>query len=227
MRLRETDAAFFNRCLAARDRWRLYPDFRHGAAFLDIETTGLSPYCSYITVVGVLDSKGYTAYVRGENLEDLREPLEKYALVMTYNGAAFDLPYIEYFFGGVFKHMAHIDLRIRLRRLGYRGGLKAIERSLKVGRSSELSGLTGFDAVLLWGMWESGDGGARDTLIRYNAEDVASLVALADIAYNQLAAKFWLAPKPLTPLPRPALDLPYDTGVVRRLGDMRAAAAAP
>ena len=99
------DAAYFDGALPARERWRLYPDFREHAAFVDIETTGLSPERGIITLIGVLDSDGYTAYVHGENLADFREAMERYDLVITFNGAAFDLPYIEHHFGRMFSSM--------------------------------------------------------------------------------------------------------------------------
>ena len=58
----------------------MYADFRANAAFLDIETTGLSPDRSIITLVGILDSDGYHAFIHGQNLTDLREAVEKYDL---------------------------------------------------------------------------------------------------------------------------------------------------
>ena len=225
-RLDAWDGAYFESCLHRREVWRLYGDFRSRAAFLDIETTGLSPDYSIVTMVGVLDSQGYTAYVRDENLEDLRGALEQYDLVVTYNGASFDLPFLEHHFGRMFHHMAHLDLRFPLRRLGYGGGLKAIEARLRVGRVSELAGLSGFDAVLLWRMWQEGDAGARDTLIRYNAEDVASLPALADIVYNRLAARLPLPTDGVMTSPSPLMDLPYDSDVVKRLTASRQATLA-
>ncbi len=218
-RLAECNGAFFESCLPPGERWRIYADFRRRAAFLDIETTGLSPYYSYLTMVGILDSEGYTPYVRDENLEELRGALERYDLIVTYNGRTFDLPYVEHFFGQVFKHTAHLDLRYPLRRLGYGGGLKAIEKRLRVGRPSELADLDGFDAVLLWRMWEHGDRGARDTLIRYNAEDVASLPALAEFVYNQMLAELPVPLRPIDNWPRVDLDIPYDMDVVRRVRD--------
>ena len=169
--------------------WRLYADYRDSAAFLDIETTGLSPYSSVLTLVGILDRDGYRGFVRDDNLLDLREALEQYDLVVTYNGASFDLPYVEHSFGSVFRHVAHIDLMYPLRRLGYGGGLKLIEARLGVGRPSELSGLSGYDAVRMWRMWTMGSAGALETLVRYNAEDVASLPALADLVYNRSAER--------------------------------------
>ncbi len=142
---------------------------------------------------------------------------ERYDLVVTYNGGSFDLPFLEYHFGRLFGQMAHIDLRHPLRRLGYRGGLKAIEKQLRVGRPSELAGLSGFDAVLLWRTWQDGDSGARDTLIRYNAEDVASLPDLAAIAYNGLLSRLEGPAPVLGHRPGPPIDLPYDRQLVHRL----------
>ena len=216
-RYERRDAAYFNRALPASELWRLYADFRARAAFLDIETTGLSADRGIITLIGVLDSEGYTAYVHGENLADFREAVERYDLIVTFNGAAFDLPYIEHHFGSIFRHVAHIDLHFPLRRAGLSGGLKAIEQQMEVGRPSELSALNGYDAVLLWRMWHRGSEGARDTLIRYNAEDVASLPALAEIAYNRISSRLPTEIWRLEPTHRHEIDLPYDTDVIERL----------
>jgi uncharacterized protein YprB with RNaseH-like and TPR domain len=220
-RLEALDGVFFGQSLPSGEHWRLYAEFRDRAAFLDIETTGLSPAYSYITMVGILDSRGYTPYVRGENIEDLRAALERYVLFVTYNGSQFDLPYVEHFFGPVFRRAAHLDLRFPLRRLGYGGGLKSIERRLRVARSSGLAGLDGYDAVLLWRMWEGGDRGARDTLVRYNAEDVASLPALAEIVYNQMLSGLSAPRSPLQQWERPLIDLPYDPDAIGRLHSSR------
>ena len=167
----------------------MYADFRANAAFLDIETTGLSPDRSIITLVGILDSDGYHAFIHGQNLTDLREAVEKYDLIVTYNGASFDLPFIEHHFGSLFRHTPHIDLMSPLRRLGLKGGLKSIERRLQVGRptAAVIPGrLRCRQDVANVGGW--GTKGRSKTLVRYNAEDVLSLPKLAEIAYNRLAA---------------------------------------
>ena len=222
-RLAASNASFFQAALPAGERWRLYGDFRDRAAFLDIETTGLSPDSSHITMVGIYDVDGYSVFVKDENLEDLREAVEKYDLVVTYNGAAFDIPYIEHEFGRIFRQTAHIDLRFPLSRLGYRGGLKSIERRLGLARPSALSGLDGYDAVLLWRMWRQGDKGARDTLVSYNAEDVVSLPRLAEFAYDRLASGLGAPCTSLSPWQHPSLELPYDEDAVTRLRSMRTA----
>ena len=215
------DASYFDSVLPARERWRLYADFRARAAFVDIETTGLSPERGIITLIGVLDADGYTAYVYDENLADFREAVEGYDLVVTFNGAAFDLPYIEHHFGGIFKNVAHIDLRFPLKRAGLSGGLKSIERQAEVGRPSELSVLSGYDAVLLWRMWQQGSEEARETLVRYNAEDVASLPALAEIMYNTLAGRLPTDVSSLSPSHRHEIELPYDPGVIEHLHQVK------
>ncbi len=211
------DSGYFDRVLPNREMWRMYPDFRANAAFLDIETTGMSLERSIITLVGILDRHGYRAFIHGRNLADFREAVEEYDLIVTYNGASFDLPFIQRQFGTLFRHTAHIDLMYPLRRLGLMGGLKTVERRLGVGRPTELSSLVGFDAVRMWRMWTAGNDGALDTLVRYNAEDVLSLPKLAEIAYNRLAA---VSDAPVSELERwtyPQIDLPYDTDVIHAL----------
>ena len=216
-RYERADAGYFDGVLPSRELWRLYADFRERAAFVDIETTGLSPERSIITLIGVLDAGGYTAYVYDENLTDFREAIECYDLVVTFNGAAFDLPFVEHHFGSIFRSVAHIDLRFPLKRAGFSGGLKSIERQAEVGRPSELSALSGYDAVLLWRMWQYGSEAARDTLVRYNAEDVASLPALAEIVYNRLAERLPTDVSNLAPTHRHEIDLPYDIDVIDHL----------
>lgn len=220
-RLEELDSRYFSEKIPRRESWRMYADFRSSAAFLDIETTGLSPRSSIITLVGILDTDGYHAFVYDRNLSDLREALEKYDLIVTYNGASFDLPFVEHHFGSVFMHKAHIDLRFVLGRLGLKGGLKSIENRMGVGRPSELSSLNGFDAVRMWHMWTRGNEGALDTLIRYNAEDVLSLPKLAEIAYRRIASSIGSPNNILESWTYPEFDLPYDSDVIRALSTPR------
>ena len=216
-RFLDADSGYFARAIPPSESWRMYADFRANAAFLDIETTGLSPERGIITLVGILDVDGYHAFIHGQNLDDLREAVEKYDLIVTYNGASFDLPFIEHHFGSLFRHTPHIDLMSPLRRLGLTGGLKSVERRLQVGRPTELSSLNGYDAVRMWRMWTAGDDGALKTLVRYNAEDVLSLPKLAEIAYNRLINGIGA---PVSELERWAYQetvLPYDPDVIRAL----------
>jgi len=227
-RLSARDALFFQRALPSSDRWRLYADFLPAAAFLDIETTGLSAEYSVTTMVGVLDRDGFSAYVRGENLDDLPEALRRYRLIVTFNGARFDLPFLRTEFAGsgrgdLFDHAAHLDLMYTMRRVGLSGGLKAIERRTGLGRPGPLADLDGSDAVYLWQMGQEGEPDAVATLIRYNAEDVASLPRLAESAVRTLAADTPLA-RVAAPL-FPEYDtsaLPYDASLVEHMRQRKA-----
>lgn len=234
LQLGRRNAAYFHEALPPSQRWRIYDDFASEAAFLDIETTGLAPGEGIVTVVGVLDATGFTAYVRGDNLDEFPDAANRYRLIVTFNGAAFDVPFLRAEFGrtgrgnGVplFANAAHIDLRYPLRRIGYSGGLKAIEKVLAAGRPQDLSLLNGFDAVRLWRLYCDGEPNALATLVRYNAEDVASLPKLAAHAVETLARGTPLADR--RPVAAtygsiagfPDLDrsrLPFDQGLVEYL----------
>ena len=218
VRLSRRDSAWFARSLPAAERWRLYADFLDDAAFLDIETTGLSPEYSYTTMVGVLDNSGYHAYVRGDNLDEFLCSLRKYRLVVTFNGASFDLPFLRGEFGELPAGFAHMDLRWVLARLGYKGGLKMIERSTGLNRQGGLADLDGMHAVLLWEMAQQGEDEALKTLIRYNAEDVASLPLLAEMAVRELSADNPMGTESVPRFPRfDCSALPYDRSLIRYL----------
>ena len=147
-RLAAGDAAWFAQRLPASEHWRLFPEFRHAVAYLDIETTGMGGPDDYITAVAIYDGSTVHTYIQGENLFDFRDDIDRYALLVTYNGKCFDLPFIRNYFGHPMRH-AHIDLRYLLASLGYRGGLKGCERQLGLHRG-ELDGVDGYLAVLLW-----------------------------------------------------------------------------
>ena len=65
---------------------------------MDIETTGLDRYFNDITTIALYNGKSIQTYVQGQNLEDFIEDIQKYNVIVTYNGKCFDIPFIEYFF---------------------------------------------------------------------------------------------------------------------------------
>ncbi len=176
---------YFSRKLAPCDQWRAYRHFKEETAYVDIETTGLSPDYSRITVIGIYNGKEMKTFIRGINLDVAREELSRYKQLVTFNGARFDLPFIQHEFPGFFDHL-HIDLLYPLKKLGYSGGLKRIEHILGMSRSEETEGITGLDAVRLWNRYERGDDGALDILIRYNAEDVVNLEKILEMTYPRM-----------------------------------------
>jgi uncharacterized protein YprB with RNaseH-like and TPR domain len=184
--LKELDHRFFADSLPKHEYWRAFPDFEGHIAYLDIETTGLFPGMHEITVIGVYDGKDVSTFVNGTNLDAIEHELKKYSVLITFNGARFDLPFIAQHMPQVQLDHLHIDLVYPLRRLGYRGGLKSIERQLKIERDSDVARLTGWDAVRLWNEYKRGSEKSLETLIKYNSEDIVNLKELMQFSYTEL-----------------------------------------
>ncbi|UCE90839.1 MAG: ribonuclease H-like domain-containing protein [Methanobacteriota archaeon] len=190
-RLREGDATHFSSLLRQRDHWRCYDDFRDRAIFLDIETTGISRR-SLVTVVGMHDGRRTHTLVRGQGLtgEHLEAVLERAGIIVTFNGASFDLPILDARFPGAVPRVPHLDLKHLLRRLGMTGGLKAIERDMGIERDLRVQYLTGQDAVYLWRLWEKkGSWNSLKALKEYNSEDCENLRVIADRACAEMKSK--------------------------------------
>ena len=183
--LSDKNHIFFANRLKTRDHWRAYRQFKEETAFVDIETTGLSQQFDKITMVGIYDSKGTKTFIKDINLDEVPSELAKYKQLVTFNGARFDLPFIECEFPGFFNHL-HVDLLYPLKKCGYSGGLKKIERALGITRSEETEEITGFDAVRLWRKYERGDEEALNILIKYNQEDVVNLEKIIEMTYPMM-----------------------------------------
>ena len=180
--LARADAKYFADHLPSGQQYRLFKEFRRTAAFLDIETTGLSPW-DKITTIALWDGTQVKTYVRGENLDAFPADIEKYGLLVTYNGKTFDLPFIRSRMD-IPLDQAHIDLRYVLGALGYKGGLKLCEKAFGIDRG-DLDGVDGSFAVILWHEYKkTGDPRILDTLLAYNVEDVINLEILMVRAYN-------------------------------------------
>jgi len=184
--LRRRRHRYFARTLPARDHWRAWPEFGDAVAYLDIETTGLSLGRDAVTVVGVYDGSRRRSYIQGNDLEELPSALERAKLLVTFNGSRFDVPFLRKAFPRMALDQIHLDLVHPLRRLGFAGGLKAIESQVGILRSEETTSLGGFDAVRLWRAFNEGDDDALDLLLEYNMEDVVNLEPLAELAYEGL-----------------------------------------
>lgn len=193
--VQKRDAAFFARLSSLGEAWRLFPEFADRCVFLDIETTGLSPVFDTVTIVGLFDGRRYDVFIDGQNLQDLPERLKRYSVVVTFNGAGFDLRFLKLAFKNLRLPPIHIDLRWVTRRLGYRGGLKSIEREFGISRDDSVQDLDGHDATVLWSRHLRGDRTALQQLIAYNSEDVVHLKAIMEMAYDRLVRQvseaFW------------------------------------
>jgi len=184
--LEKKDALFFSTRLQQRDLWRLFPEFKNCTAFLDIETTGLSFYYDDITLIGLYDGKDVKTFVQGQNLGDFEREIKKYSIIVTYNGTLFDLRFIREKLGQRLVPPVHIDLRFLLKRLGYTGGLKSVEKQMGICREEEVADLSGFDATVLWNRYVRGDDYSLESLVKYNLADIVNLKTLLELAYQQL-----------------------------------------
>jgi len=191
------DVAWFARRLGFGEHWRLYPTFAPETAFLDIETTGLSPFAGIVTVVSVHGAGKVHSFVAGEDLEELPAYLRRFQVLVTFNGSRFDVPFLQATFPQMLAPPAHIDLRFVLYRLGLSGGLKRIEATLGVGDRSGVEGVDGLQAVRLWQEYRRGNAAALERLVRYNRADTSNLVPLLELAVQELERR--LLPGPVRP----------------------------
>jgi uncharacterized protein YprB with RNaseH-like and TPR domain/predicted nuclease with RNAse H fold len=185
--IRRKDAAFFERLSTLGEAWRVFPEFADECVYLDIETTGLSSVFDMVTMVGLYDGRKYKVFVEGDNLQELPSHLRNYSVVVTFNGAGFDLRFLKLAFPDLTLPPIHIDLRWITRKLGIKGGLKSVEEKFGLKRPESIENLTGYDATVLWAKHLRGEKSALVQLIQYNTEDVVHLKAIMEIAYDRLS----------------------------------------
>jgi len=154
-------------------------------AYLDIETTGLSRFYDYITVIGVYRCQG----MNGEFIQlvgdevtrgNLVTALRGVNTVYTYNGSRFDLPFIAASLGiDLAAEFDHHDLMYDCWDNNLYGGFKVVEQRLGIHR--RLRGIDGFEAVQLWWRYlKGGNQNALALLLEYNKEDVVNLKTLRE-----------------------------------------------
>ncbi len=149
-------------------------------AYLDIETTGLSRTACELTVVGVAVEHGHGLVMRhlvGGQISEIGilAALRGAGRLYTYNGSRFDLPFIKARLGlDLRRILAHTDLMYDCWERNLKGGLKAVERSLRIERKRP--DIDGWMSVRLWYDYVNNhNANALRTLIDYNAEDVMNL----------------------------------------------------
>lgn len=179
-RFLKEDSNYFFDLLPTDQLWRLYSDFREEAVFLDIETSGVHSN-SYISIIGLFDGYNTKTLVKGVNLDFriLEKELNKYKLIVTFNGSTFDIPMLKK--QGIRITVPHFDLRHACNQAGLKGGLKSIEKELNIKRRDIIDKLYGGDPILLWRKFiVTGDDYFLKLLIEYNEEDTINLKKIAD-----------------------------------------------
>ena len=183
--LQRGDISVFAEALPAASRWRCYENVSDETCFLDIETTGLSAETNDVTTVSLHRGGETKTFVKGRDLtaDRLARELEDAALLVTFNGQRFDVPFLETCFD-VAVDVPHVDLMYPCKKIGLDGGLKAIERELGIDR--DMPDISGRDAVRLWHEYERGDEGSLETLVEYNRADTANLEPLMETVADRL-----------------------------------------
>lgn len=149
-------------------------------AYLDIETTSLSPFTGELTVIGLFledSSDNGVIQLVGDKISSLRliERIENIEMLYTYNGARFDLPFIKTKLNvSITEYCQHKDLMFACWQRNLYGGLKGVERQLGIKR--KLPDIDGRIAVQLWHNYKRyGDNNSLARLLKYNEEDVLNL----------------------------------------------------
>jgi len=183
------DSSYFLDLLPQSEMWRLYDFFKEDAVFLDIETTGLSKDKDDITVFGLYDGINTKIMIKGINFDisALRKELMRYKLVVTFNGASFDLPFIEKRYPELLPKIPNFDVKSITEKLGLKGGLKNIEKLIGVKRSNIVDKFYGGDALTLWRMYRAtGDEYYLNLLVEYNEYDIINLKIVAEHCVKKL-----------------------------------------
>ena len=186
------DSKHFLDLLPHSEMWRLYEFFKEDAVFLDIETTGLSKNDDDITVFGLYDGISTKTMIKGINLNyaELKKELQKYKLIVTFNGASFDIPFIEKRYPNLIPKIPNFDVRSVTGRLGLKGGLKNIEKILGIKRKPIIDNFYGGDALALWRMYRAtGDDYYLNLLVEYNEYDIINLKIVAECCVKKMKEK--------------------------------------
>ncbi len=108
-------------------------------------------------------------------------------MIVTFNGASFDLPMIEHQYPGSVPSIPHLDLRFLARRCGLSGGLKNIEIQMGIKRPDDVLGMSGEDAVRLWRTYErDSNRNALKLLLKYNMEDIVNLEQMSEVLIQEI-----------------------------------------
>lgn len=220
--LKTLDISQLTNLIPKVQHWKMIPNFIDRIAYLDIETTGLSPRYSHITTIAVYDGTKVHDFIRGDNLKEFPAFISKFPAITTFYGKSFDIPFIKHEMGIDFNQI-HFDVCFLLKRLKISGGLKKIERRFGISRGA-LGDLDGYTAVVLWKKFkQTRKKEYLDTLLAYNNEDVINLEFLFYKAYNLLIEREQTFSPPLK-FPKKEIKNPFQANkrVIREVLGRRA-----
>lgn len=183
--LLEEDLSFFIKHFKQKHIFRLYSYFKDSLLFLDIEPFSKKD----ILLVGLFDGYETKTLIKSINLDknNLEREINKYKLLITFNGSAYDIPMLKKVLKLEIK-IPHIDLKQLCINLNYKGGLKEIENTLNLKRPIHLKG-SPFDAYKTF--LASQDQEYLDLIIQYNQEDIINLKPIAEFIIKETWNKLY------------------------------------
>lgn len=181
------NSPYFIDLLHQSEMWRLYDFFREDAVFLDIEATGIYREDDFF-IIGLYDGINTKIILKNNfDYNKLKDELMKYKLIVSFNGASFDMPFLNKRYHGLLPKIPHFDVKSITGRIGLNGGLKEIEKAIGIKRNPIVEKFTGGDVSMLWRMYRvTGDEYYLNLLIEYNEDDIINLKRLADFSTNKL-----------------------------------------
>jgi uncharacterized protein YprB with RNaseH-like and TPR domain/predicted nuclease with RNAse H fold/dephospho-CoA kinase len=197
--LKRQDFDFFAERLPRREHYRIALTDPHSTVFLDIETTGLSLYYDSTTLIGANQGGNYYFFSKGGDISVVETILSRAKCIVTFNGGAFDLKFLQKEFPQIRMPLAHVDLRFFGTSVGLRGTQKHIERQLGFERPDDIRTVLGWTAPLLWYRYCRGDMEAGKKLVEYNYYDIEGMRFIFDKLLDRIfdadaALSVWRAP---------------------------------
>ncbi len=154
--------------------WRFLPNFMGKILYFDVEMTGLDIERDTITTIATYDGEKIQHFVRDQNLSDFVKLINNFDAIATFDGKRTDIPFIEKEFN-ISINKIHFDLFHLSRKVRLSGGLKQIEKILKIERGG-LEDINGKSAIYLWKEYiQTQDSRFLETLLAYNIEDTIHL----------------------------------------------------
>lgn len=184
--MKTNEVTYFGDLLDRREHYRIPLSFPQKVIFLDIETTGLSRYYDFITLIGWSYQGKFNIYVQGGDEAPFRAALADASVIVTFNGSLFDLPFLREAFHDLAIPPVHIDLRFLAKRVNLAGGQKAIEEETGFKRPARLAEIKGESAPILWHLYRRGDLNALKLLVEYNYCDILGMKFIFDKVIERL-----------------------------------------
>ncbi len=207
----ERNPWFFYRTMPRTELWRLVPEYLEDVAYLDIETNGLKlpPISQSTTITFFHKGELYQEHDHKKKEKLVKKMDAEAKFFCSYFGEVFDVPFLRKEFGLPLQK-AHFDLCFWLKRLGFNGGLKKVEKQFEDIPQRQAMDIDGLDAVRLWQLHQKGMPGALDTLLTYNAEDTLVLESLLVRAFNLEVDRHkncGMEKLPLPTMPKPSTSI--------------------